>query len=125
MSTLVVDGRSIGPTHVRAYLRGEVDGFTLEPAARKRIVAARAVVTKDVPPDSIVGGNPAKVIGDTNEYFDRAREIWEKLKPEGYLSELEDGRPRTPAEFHVLRAQPGDRALLRKHLTKTLWGEER
>lgn len=31
------------------------------------LVAAGAVVTKDVPPYAIVGGNPAKVIGDTRE----------------------------------------------------------
>lgn len=33
------------------------------------IVAAGSVVTKDIPDNSIVGGVPAKVIGDFNEYY--------------------------------------------------------
>jgi len=33
------------------------------------VVASGAVVTKDVPPYSIVGGNPAKVIGNTKDLF--------------------------------------------------------
>ncbi len=33
----------------------------------KSIIAAGAVVTKDVPPYAIVGGNPAKVIRETSE----------------------------------------------------------
>lgn len=37
------------------------------------VVAARAVVTKDVPDGSIVGGNPAKIIKSTQEYLDGAQ----------------------------------------------------
>lgn len=40
------------------------------------IVAARAVVTKDVPPYSIVAGNPARVVKQYN--FDTQK--WEKVK---------------------------------------------
>ena len=43
---------------------------------RHSIVAARAVVTKDVPPYSIVAGNPAKVVKQYN--FETKK--WEKLK---------------------------------------------
>ena len=42
---------------------------------RHSIVAARAVVTKDVPPYSIVAGNPAKVIKQYN--FERKK--WERV----------------------------------------------
>ena len=43
---------------------------------RPSIVAARAVVTKDVPPYSIVAGNPAKVVKKYN--FETKK--WERLK---------------------------------------------
>lgn len=35
------------------------------------IVAAGSVVTKDVPPNSVVGGNPARVISDMNTFVDK------------------------------------------------------
>lgn len=35
------------------------------------IVAAGSVVTKSVPPFTIVGGNPAKIIGNTEDYIER------------------------------------------------------
>lgn len=35
------------------------------------IIAARAVVTKDVPPHSIVAGNPAKVIRQNIKWRER------------------------------------------------------
>lgn len=41
---------------------------------RNAIVAAGSVVTKDVPPYSIVGGNPAKVIGDTRDLLKKRLE---------------------------------------------------
>lgn len=43
---------------------------------RHAIVAARAVVTHDVPPYSIVAGNPAKVI----KYYNFETKQWEKVK---------------------------------------------
>jgi len=42
------------------YAATIMPGVSIGPRA---IVAARSVVTKDVPPDAIVGGNPARVIG--------------------------------------------------------------
>jgi acetyltransferase-like isoleucine patch superfamily enzyme len=43
---------------------------------RHSVIAARSVVTKDVPPYSIVAGNPAKVVKQFN--FDTRR--WERIK---------------------------------------------
>lgn len=37
------------------------------------IVAAYAVVTKDIPSNSVYGGNPAKLIKKTSEYLEKAK----------------------------------------------------
>lgn len=45
------------------------------------VIAAGSVVTKDVPPDSIVGGNPAKVIGSLSQF---AKKRYEEDKGRPY-----------------------------------------
>jgi acetyltransferase-like isoleucine patch superfamily enzyme len=39
------------------------------------IVAAGAVITKDVPPNSVVGGNPAKIICSVDELVEKRRQL--------------------------------------------------
>ncbi|MCD8006099.1 MAG: acyltransferase [Oscillospiraceae bacterium] len=41
---------------------------------KNALVAAGSVVTKSVPPYAIVGGNPAKVIGDTRDLLKKRLE---------------------------------------------------
>ena len=44
------------------------------------IVAAGSVVTKSVPDNSIIGGNPAKIIGDTNAYIEKHKTLLKTAK---------------------------------------------
>jgi acetyltransferase-like isoleucine patch superfamily enzyme len=92
---------------------------------RNSIIAAGSIVTKDIPPNSIAVGVPAKIIGNTYENFEKVKLIWAEQKPEGYMKELILGNHYSAAYFDSLRSRPEYKKLLRKHLTKLFWGEER
>jgi acetyltransferase-like isoleucine patch superfamily enzyme len=64
------------------------------------IVAAGSVVTKSVPPRTVVAGVPARTVCDLDEYVERYRE-------------------------RMVPTTASDRATLRRDLTRALWGEER
>lgn len=71
----VMDNVFIGAKSIIMY------GVTIN---RNSIVAAGSVVTKNVPPNSVVGGVPARVICSMEEYLNRRPEI-AKLKVENVL----------------------------------------
>lgn len=48
------------------------------------IIAAGSVVTKNIPQNTIVAGNPAKVIGDTREYINKHKENMKKTNVYDY-----------------------------------------
>lgn len=85
------------------------------------IVAAGSVVTKDVLPNSMVGGCPAKVIGNTEDYFERIKESWKIQKPKDYASEMIEGKYYSPQYFDRIRSMPKNRKKLRTHLVKLFW----
>jgi acetyltransferase-like isoleucine patch superfamily enzyme len=72
-------------------------GVTIGPNS---IVGAGSVVTKDVPPDVVAAGNPARRLRSLEEHIARYR-------------------------AHMLPLTAQDRVTLRRELTTMLWGEER
>jgi len=82
------------------------------------VVAAGAVVTKDVPPNTIVGGSPARHICDIEQYKKKLIETWEGQRPEGYLEELDDGGLYSPRDIDSKKIQ--SRSKLEEHLKKIL-----
>ena len=84
------------------------------------IVGAGAVVTRHVPPNTIVGGNPAKQICTLEEYRKKALTTWRWQKPPGYLADLRHGVSYAPS--HIQKQKEGSATLLREHLQQLLWG---
>ncbi len=83
------------------------------------IVGAGSVVTRDVPPNTVVAGCPARPICTLEDYKRKALAAWQSQKPSGYLKDLEEGVRYTPAAIHEQKQRDG--AMLREHLSRLLW----
>lgn len=84
------------------------------------IIGAGSVVTKDVPPNSIVGGNPAKVISSLEKYKEKAMEMWSVQRPEDYIPEINKSCIYTSEYVHKLIHQTKNREKLKEHLIRIL-----
>jgi len=86
-------------------------GVTIGPNS---IIGAGSVVTKDVPPDVVVGGNPAKVIKPIEEYRKKILAAWDNQKPPGYFVEEKSFSRLSPQQIQKIKDR--DRILLIEHL---------
>ncbi len=78
------------------------------------IVAAGAVVTKSVPANSIVAGNPAKVIESIDIYKEKAIRNWKNQMPDNYFKNLQSNVVYSAQDIHKEKLK--NLNLLREHL---------
>jgi len=110
---ILEDNSTIGPNSI--ILPGVTVG-------KNSIVGAGSVVTKDVPPDVVVAGNPAKIITGIEEYKEKAIRMWKEQKPPGYFGGVVSDESWNSKELYGLKLR--DLGMLRTHLTKLFWGKD-
>lgn len=86
------------------------------------IIGAGSVVTKDIPPNVVAAGNPAKVVSSIEKYKEKALRTWEEQAPPGYFNGLKNGVKYPPS--YVQKIKDRDRDLLREHLVCKLMNKD-
>lgn len=78
------------------------------------VVGAGSIVTKDVPPGTVVAGNPAREISTFDALKEKMINIWNQQKPPGYLSDLHEGTVYHPKK--IQKTKQRDKEMLEEHL---------
>lgn len=102
---------------INSIIKGKV---TIGPNS---IVGAGAIVTKDVPPGTVVAGNPAKIISSVEEYRQKTMERWREQKPKEYFKGFNTNRNYSPAD--IQESKEKELHILREHLVRLLWGNQK
>jgi len=110
---ILEDNCTIGPNSII------LPGITV---GKNSIVGAGSVVTKDVPPDVVVAGNPARIITGIEKYKEKAIHMWKQQKPQGYFGGVVPNESWSSIELYGLKLR--DFNLLRRHLIKLFWGKD-
>lgn len=71
------------------------------------IIAAGSVVTKSVPPYTVVAGNPAKIVGSTDDYI--KRNIVYNTHTKGLNNEMKE---------HALQSMPEEKFIVKKMMLR-------
>jgi acetyltransferase-like isoleucine patch superfamily enzyme len=82
------------------------------------VVGAGAVVTRDVPPNTVVAGCPAAPICTTDQYREKLLQSWETQRPPGYFDDLKPGVKYSAAYLHQRKLE--SLSLLHDHLKRTV-----
>lgn len=78
------------------------------------VVGAGSIVTKNVPPNVVVAGNPARVICTIEEYKEKVKRVWEEQKPPGYFNGMKEGVKYPPQYIQSIKTR--DSRVLKEHL---------
>ncbi len=79
------------------------------------VIGAGSVVMSEIPPNSVAMGVPARVMGSTDKFREKAIETWQQQRPPDI--EIEAG-----ATWWNSRHYTTNRERLRRHLVEHFWG---